>query len=93
MRTPHIPASKAATDGLVCAFMNHWFKDQDAPPELWHPYHQLLVDRCLAAAAKHADVVVSMSIYRREVRDFLRERSAGCPTTPTPVSLLYDSSL
>ena len=38
------------------------------------PYDARLCDKCLATAKDHKDVVVSMSVYRREVRDFLRER-------------------
>jgi len=70
------PDAKAATQGLVKAFQDHWFKDVAAPPELWHPYFERLCARALAAqrAAGEKRVVVSMSVYRREVRDFIRAR-------------------
>lgn len=74
MRRPDDAVRKAATEGLVKAFFEYWFKDKAAPVELWHPYHQLLCDRIVAALSTHGDVVVSFSVYRREVRDFLREQ-------------------
>ena len=52
----------------------HWLKDQAAPIELWHPCYLQLCDTCLSAAAEHRDIVISHVIYRREVRDFFRER-------------------
>eukprot|EP00656_Telonema_subtile_P039400 TRINITY_DN44511_c0_g1_i1.p1 TRINITY_DN44511_c0_g1~~TRINITY_DN44511_c0_g1_i1.p1 ORF type:complete len:195 (-),score=50.79 TRINITY_DN44511_c0_g1_i1:89-673(-) len=72
MRKPSIPAAAAATAGLVHSYQDFWFKDQPAPVELWHPYLQLLCDKASAAAQEHQDVAVSFSIYRREVRDFVR---------------------
>ena len=73
MRSPDA-GCKEATAGLISSFNDYWFKDKDAPPELWHPYYSMLCDKCAAAAQEHADVVVSISVYRREVRDFLRNR-------------------
>ena len=73
MRSPDA-ACKDAAAGLISSFSDYWFKDKDAPPELWHPYYSMLCDKCAAAAQEHADVVVSISVYRREVRDFLRNR-------------------
>ena len=73
MRRPDDATRAAATQGLVKSFYGHWFKDQPAPAELWHPFHQLLCDRVVDALSSHRDVVVSFSVYRREVRDFLRE--------------------
>ena len=63
---------KAASAGLVKSYQDFWFKDKPAPVELWHPYLQLLCDKVSAAAQEHQDVAVSISIYRREVRDFVR---------------------
>ena len=74
MRRPDDEVRQGATDGLVKSFYEHWFKDKTAPAELWHPYHNLLCDKIVAALSTHRDVVVSFSVYRREVRDFLRER-------------------
>merc|ERR1711920_251466 len=74
MRKPDVPELAAATQGLIKAFAGYWFKDKTAPAELWHPYYQLLINKCFEAKRAHEDrrIVVSMSVYRQEVRDFLR---------------------
>ena len=76
MRKSGVPELVAATQALIRAFSDYWFKDKSAPTGLWHPYYQLLVDKCLDArqAGDRRDIVVSMSVYRREVRDFLRSK-------------------
>eukprot|EP01052_Picozoa_sp_SAG31_P038629 SAG31_NODE_5199_length_2681_cov_4.603408_3_plen_240_part_00 len=71
------PARKSATQCLVKAFSEHWFRNQNAPVELWHPYHEMLCARCLDAVEKHGQIVVSFSVYRREAREFLRTRLAA----------------
>ena len=65
-------ADRAIFAEFVKAF-THWFKSEPAPPALWQPYF----DRQIAAVrAAHAngkpDVVVSLTVYHREVRDYLR---------------------
>jgi gluconate kinase len=83
MREKEHKEKVAATAGLIKAFSEFWFKERAAPADLWHPYFQLLVDRVLAtepeesAGQQYPHVVVSFSVYRREVRDFLRERLSG----------------
>lgn len=76
MRKTNVPELATATQGLITAFSEFWFKDKSAPAEFWHPYYQLLVDKCLEArrTGDQREIVVSMSVYRREVRDFLREK-------------------
>ena len=75
MRRPSVPECKAATAGLIEAFSDFWFKEKAAPVALWHPYYQMLVNRVQVACAEgHPHIVVSISVYRREVRDFLRKR-------------------
>lgn len=59
-------------DGLVQAFYKFWFDEQSAPAKLWHPYYAFLAQRVSAAPAGK-DVVVTGSVYHREVRDHLRQ--------------------
>jgi gluconate kinase len=64
--------SRAQFDDFVNAFA-FWFREVAAPPVLWQPY---LTNLCAAVRAAHAagcdDVVVSLNVYHREARDFLR---------------------
>jgi gluconate kinase len=66
--------NKKLVADLTAAFMLHWFNEEDAPDELWHPYYESVIARVRAAQRKHADVVVTFSSYRRRCRDFVRER-------------------
>lgn len=65
-------AERALFAEFVKAF-DFWFRGEPAPPALWHAY---LERQCAAARAAHAagaaDVVVSLTVYHREARDFLR---------------------
>lgn len=72
-RTP-FPETKNASDGLTKSFTAYWCRDQMAPPELWRPYLNILCGQCLEAAKTNNCIVLSFSVHRREVRDFLRER-------------------
>ena len=76
MRRPDVKECKSATDGLVNSFNSYWFKDKAAPSELWNPYFQLLCNKARLAATQYKgkDIIVSFSIYRREVRDFIRDK-------------------
>jgi adenylate kinase family enzyme len=66
------PTEKALWGGLVAAFW-HWFEGRPAPAELWQPLYALQCARVRAAlAAGHPRVVVSLTVYHRETRDFLR---------------------
>jgi len=56
---------------LVKAF-NFWFEGNPAPIELWHPYFHSVLSRVRAASAAHTDVCISLTVYHRETRDFLR---------------------
>ena len=68
------PAEKALWGNLVASF-SHWFEGRPAPPELWQPFYALQCERVLAAlAAGSTSVVVSLTVYHRETRDFLRAR-------------------
>jgi gluconate kinase len=71
------PAEKALWAGLVAAFA-HWFEGRPAPPEQWQPLFALQCARVRAAlAAGHARVVVSLTVYHRETRDYLRAHLPG----------------
>lgn len=66
------PTEKALWGGLIAAF-GHWFEGRPAPAELWQPLYALQCARVRAAlAAGHPRVVVSLTVYHRETRDFLR---------------------
>lgn len=66
------PAEKALFGGLVKAF-DFWFEGEPAPPELWHPYYARQCSRVNAAvAAGHMRVVISLTVYHRETRDYIR---------------------
>jgi len=68
-----IPEVKNSVDGIREAFNDFWFKGKSAPNELWHPFHQRLVEKCKLASKEHEKIVVSFSVYNRQVRDFLRK--------------------
>jgi len=64
-------AARADFASFVKAF-DFWFKSEPAPPALWQPH---LARQCAAARAAHAagrDAAVSLTVYHREARDFLR---------------------
>jgi hypothetical protein len=66
------PELRALFADFVKAF-DFWFASTPAPPALWQPH---LARQCAAVRAAHAagaaDVVVSLTVYHREARDFLR---------------------
>jgi len=66
-------AQRAEFASFVQAF-DHWFKGEPAPPALWHAYleRQVAAVRAARAAGQRAHVVVSLTDYHREARDFLR---------------------
>ena len=65
-------AARALFGEFVKAF-EFWFRGEKAPPELWHAYLERQCAAVRAArAAGRADVVVSLTIYHREARDFVR---------------------
>lgn len=66
------PEEKALFGNLVKAF-DFWFESQPAPPELWHPYYERQCSKVRAESQKHSDVVISLTVYHRETRDFIRE--------------------
>jgi gluconate kinase len=66
------PAEKGLFSNLVKAF-DHWFEGASAPVELWHPYFHVVLSRVRAAATTSARVCISLTVYHRETRDFLRE--------------------
>lgn len=65
------PAERQLFARFVQAF-DSWFEEQPAPRELWEPYYSLQCERVRAALRAHANVVISLTVYHREVRDFLR---------------------
>ena len=66
------PADLALFANLVKAF-DYWFESKTAPPDLWHLYYlrQCAASR-EAALIGDADVVISLTVYHRETRDFIR---------------------
>jgi gluconate kinase len=67
------PEEKGLFANLVKAF-DFWFEGTPAPAELWQPYFDTVIARVRAAAAAHDRVCVSLTVYHRETRDFLRAR-------------------
>lgn len=66
------PAERALFVQFVKAF-EFWFRSEPAPPEFWHAYleHQCALVNAARAAGRE-DVVVSLTVYHREARDFIR---------------------
>jgi len=69
--------SAELTKGLVRAFYEYWFRNLPAPSELWKPYIDALADQCIEAAKSHEKIALSFSVYRREARDYFREKLTG----------------
>jgi len=67
------PEEKGLFADLIKAF-DFWFEGSTAPVELWHPYFHSVLARVHAARASHGDVCISLTVYHRETRDFLRTR-------------------
>ncbi|XP_012563677.2 uncharacterized protein LOC101236463 isoform X1 [Hydra vulgaris] len=57
---------------LMKAFYEYWFDEKSAPRELWEPYYQGVANLVKKAHESNSEVVVSISVYNREVRDFFR---------------------
>lgn len=67
-----VPAEQAIWADLVKSF-SYWFEGEAAPPALWQPFYALQCARVRAAlAAGSARVVLSLTVYHRETRDFIR---------------------
>ena len=65
-------AEQALWADLVQSF-SFWFEGRAAPPALWQPFYRLQCARVRAAlAAGSARVVISLTVYHRETRDFIR---------------------
>jgi gluconate kinase len=65
---------KALFPNLIKAF-GFWFEGKSAPPELWHPYFLRQCARAREAEAGGAkNVAVSLTVYHRETRDFVRQQ-------------------
>lgn len=78
----------AASAGLQKSFFEYWFDGKAAPDELWHPYYGQVCDRVRdllfpssatsraggGEAKKTPKVVVTLSLYRSEVREWIRQR-------------------
>eukprot|EP01050_Picozoa_sp_SAG11_P029244 SAG11_NODE_8156_length_1054_cov_1.082723_1_plen_148_part_00 len=80
-REPDHAEKAAATAGLIKTFADFCFKEKAAPTELWHPYHQRLVDRVLTEPTEaDSHVVVSISVYRRECAIFCASRCVATPS-------------
>ena len=65
------PGEKELFSNLIKAF-DFWFENKPAPVDLWHPYFQHVIAKVRATTAVHADVCISLTVYHRETRDFLR---------------------
>ncbi|CAL1130198.1 unnamed protein product [Cladocopium goreaui] len=61
------------TEGLTTSFYSYWFKNLSAPPELWKPYLDALMQQCLEQRATAAGLAVTFSVYRRKAREYLRQ--------------------
>lgn len=59
---------------ITNALFGHWMKKQPCPEELWHPYMNILCSQIQEALEDHKRIVVTFVVYRREVRDFLRDK-------------------
>ena len=68
------PEWEQAAGDITKALYEHWLKGEPAPEALWHPYVDTLCVQMQEALQRHGRIVVSWAIYRREVRDFLRQR-------------------
>jgi gluconate kinase len=51
-----------------------WFEEKEAPKELWHPHFECLIKEAKEKTNNGKNVVVSFTVYHRQVRDFLREK-------------------
>lgn len=73
MHKPHVPECKQPTEDLVKAFREYWFLDKPCPKDIWQPYVDMLCDQITQLrASQDTPIVVTFSVYRREVRDHLR---------------------
>lgn len=75
MHSP-VPEHKRATELFVTSFFGFIFQGKPAPPELWTPYYSIVCDQIniLAQQDPTSKLAVSLSVYPRAVRDYLRSR-------------------
>jgi gluconate kinase len=66
------PNERQLFQSLIEAFYKHWFLGLEAPEELWHPYLLHQFERIRTALGQNEHVVISLSVYHRQVRDFIR---------------------
>lgn len=64
---------QVATD-MTNAFYTHWLRKEPCPEGMWQPYMEILCSQVHESLRDHNPIVVTFAIYRREVRDFLREK-------------------
>jgi len=66
------PTDKALWANLIASF-GFWFEGRSAPPHLWQPFYALQCARVRAELATgRTRVVLSLTVYHRETRDFIR---------------------
>eukprot|EP00930_Biecheleria_cincta_P084959 TRINITY_DN74381_c0_g1_i1.p1 TRINITY_DN74381_c0_g1~~TRINITY_DN74381_c0_g1_i1.p1 ORF type:complete len:805 (-),score=121.59 TRINITY_DN74381_c0_g1_i1:29-2443(-) len=68
------PEWKQVAGDITKALFEYWLKGEMCPVEMWHPYLDLLCSQIKEALKEHNQIVVTWVAYRREVREFLRER-------------------
>lgn len=69
------PSLKAPSEGLMSHFADYLMLGKGAGPgELWQPYYNLVMAKAQAIrkADAHADIVIVLVAFAREVRDFIR---------------------
>uniref|UniRef100_A0A7S4DWZ3 Sulfotransferase domain-containing protein n=1 Tax=Lotharella globosa TaxID=91324 RepID=A0A7S4DWZ3_9EUKA len=75
----HSPLHRQVTDGLVKSFYQFWFKDKDAPEELWQPYYGEVCTEAKEALNRdpRKPVVVTLALYRKKVREYVGKQLKG----------------
>ena len=68
-----VPEERQLFANLVKAF-GSWFEEQSAPRELWEPYYSFMCDRVRETLVEYDKVVISLTVYHRETRDFIRQK-------------------
>ena len=68
------PEWEQAAGDITRALFEHWMRGEPCPEELWHPYLAILCAQIKEAQQHHRRIVVTWVVYRRDVRDFLRQR-------------------
>lgn len=66
---------KRKTAFYQCAkAFDFWFEEKEAPTELWHPHFEILLSDVEEAKKTGKNIVVTYTVYNRQVRDYLRNK-------------------